>query len=160
MAYSIDRSRGKVSDIKQDIERKRGELAQFEEQKSSLLDAGREVLDSDLDERTQRVLMNEVNQALEANSEKAEEVGREMEGDIAEIEDEKQEAQASLDSNAVQRSRMEQRKALLDRFGIGSSMDGALSELDDNRADLEDLQSSLIETGRELDELGRRFSTL
>ena len=35
--FSLDRSKGKVSDIKQNIENKKGELAQLEENKQKLL---------------------------------------------------------------------------------------------------------------------------
>lgn len=160
MAYSIDRSRGKVSDIKQNIEQKRNEAKSLEENKRELLDAGLEIQDSDLEENVQRRLLQEIAEALEDNSEKAEELSDEMNPDVTDIEDMKQETQLSTESNMSERSSLEQKKQLLDRFGIGSSIDAAISDLDGNRADLEDFMESLIDTGKELDDLARRFSTI
>lgn len=160
MAYSIDRSRGKVSDIKQNIEQKRNEAKSLEENKRELLDAGLEIQDSDLEENVQRRLLQEIAEALEDNSEKAEELSDEMNPDVTDIEDMKQETQLSTESNMSERSSLEQKKQLLDRFGIGSSIDAAISDLDGNRADLEDFMDSLIDTGKELDDLARRFSTI
>ena len=160
MAYSIDRSRGKVSDIKQNIEQKRNEAKSLEENKRELLDARLEIQDSDLEENVQRRLLQEIAEALEDNSEKAEELSDEMNPDVTDIEDMKQETQLSTESNMSERSSLEQKKQLLDRFGIGSSIDAAISDLDGNRADLEDFMESLIDTGKELDDLARRFSTI
>ena len=160
MTYSIDRSRGKVSDIKQSIENKRGEASRLEEQKQALLDAGTEIQDSDLDEAVQQTLMDQINQALEDNSEKADELSDEMSSDFSDIEDMKQETQDSMASNRAQRGSIEQKKSLLDRFGIGASLDTALAELDDNQVDLDEFMDSLIETGKELDDLARRFSVI
>ena len=160
MAYSIDRSRGKVSDIKQNIEQKRNEAKSLEDNKRELLDARLEIQDSDLDENVQRRLSQEIAEALENNSEKAEELSDEMNPDVTDIEDMKQETQLSTESSISERSSLEQKKQLLDRFGIGSSIDAAISDLDGNRADLEDFMESLIDTGKELDDLARRFSTI
>ena len=160
MAYSIDRSRGKVSDIKQNIEQKRNEAKSLEANKRELLDARLEIQDSDLDENVQRRLLQEIAEALENNSEKAEELSDEMNPDVTDIEDMKQETQLSTESSISERSSLEQKKQLLDRFGIGSSIDAAISDLDGNRADLEDFMESLIDTGKELDDLARRFSTI
>ena len=160
MAYSIDRSRGKVSDIKQNIEQKRNEAKSLEDNKRELLDARLEIQDSDLDENVQRRLLQEIAEALENNSEKAEELSDEMNPDVTDIEDMKQETQLSTESSISERSSLEQKKQLLDRFGIGSSIDAAISDLDGNRADLEDFMESLIDTGKELDDLVRRFSTI
>ena len=160
MAYIIDRSRGKVSDIKQNIEQKRNEAKSLEDNKRELLDARLEIQDSDLDENVQRRLLQEIAEALENNSEKAEELSDEMNPDVTDIEDMKQETQLSTESSISERSSLEQKKQLLDRFGIGSSIDAAISDLDGNRADLEDFMESLIDTGKELDDLARRFSTI
>ena len=160
MAYSIDRSRGKVSDIKQNIEQNRNEAKSLEDNKRELLDARLEIQDSDLDENVQRRLLQEIAEALENNSEKAEELSDEMNPDVTDIEDMKQETQLSTESSISERSSLEQKKQLLDRFGIGSSIDAAISDLDGNRADLEDFMESLIDTGKELDDLARRFSTI
>lgn len=160
MAYNIDRSRGKVSDIQRNIENKRSEANALEENKQELLDSRIEIEDSDLDEDVQRRLVREIAGALEENREKAQEISDEMNADVADIEEMKQEAQVSMESNASVRASLERKKQLLDRFNVGSSLDAGLVDLEDNRMDLEGFMDSLIDTGKELDDLARRLSTI
>ena len=160
MAYNIDRSRGKVSDIQRNIENKRSEANALEENKQELLDSRIEIEDSDLDEDVQRRRVREIAGALEENREKAQEISDEMNADVADIEEMKQEAQVSMESNASVRASLERKKQLLDRFNVGSSLDAGLVDLEDNRMDLEGFMDSLIDTGKELDDLARRLSTI
>lgn len=160
MAYNIDRSRGKVSDIQRNIENKRSEANALEENKQELLDSRIEIEDSDLDENVQRRLVREIANALQENREKAQEISDEMNADVADIEEMKQEAQVSMESNVSVRASLERKKQLLDRFNAGSSLDAGLVDLEDNRMDLEGFMDSLIDTGKELDDLARRLSTI
>ncbi len=160
MAYNIDRSRGKVSDIQRNIENKRSEANALEENKQELLDSRIEIEDSDLDENVQRRLVQEIANALQENREKAQEISDEMNADVADIEEMKQEAQVSMESNVSVRASLERKKQLLDRFNAGSSLDAGLVDLEDNRMDLEGFMDSLIDTGKELDDLARRLSTI
>ena len=160
MAYNIDRSCGKVSDIQRNIENKRSEANALEENKQELLDSRIEIEDSDLDENVQRRLVQEIANALQENREKAQEISDEMNADVADIEEMKQEAQVSMESNVSVRASLERKKQLLDRFNAGSSLDAGLVDLEDNRMDLEGFMDSLIDTGKELDDLARRLSTI
>ena len=160
MAYNIDRSRGKVSDIQRNIENKRSEANALEENKQELLDSRIEIEDSDLDENVQRRLVQEIANALQENREKAQEISDEMNADVADIEEMKQEAQVSMESNVSVRASLERKKQLLDRFNAGSSLDAGLVDLEDTRMDLEGCMDSLIDTGKELDDLARRLSTI
>lgn len=160
MAYNIDRSRGKVSDIQRNIENNRSEANVLEENKQELLDSRIEIEDSDLDENVQRRLVQEIANALQENREKAQEISDEMNADVADIEEMKQEAQVSMESNVSVRASLERKKQLLDRFNAGSSLDAGFVDLEDNRMDLEGFMDSLIDTGKELDDLARRLSTI
>lgn len=160
MAYNIDRSRGKVSDIQRNIENKRSEANVLEENKQELLDSRIEIEDSDLDENVQRRLVQEIANALQENREKAQEISDEMNADVADIEEMKQEAQVSMESNVSVRASLERKKQLLDWFNAGSSLDAGFVDLEDNRMDLEGFMDSLIDTGKELDDLARRLSTI
>ena len=160
MAYNIDRSRGKVSDIQRNIENKRSEANVLEENKQELLDSRIEIEDSDLDENVQRRLVQEIANALQENREKAQEISDEMNANVADIEEMKQEAQVSMESNVSVRASLERKKQLLDRFNAGSSLDAGFVDLEDNRMDLEGFMDSLIDTGKELDDLARRLSTI
>ena len=158
--FSLDRSKGKVSDIKQNIENKKGELAQLEENKQKLLDAGTDIQGADIDENVQNQIMQEINRALEDNAEKGKELSDEMNEDAKDLEDLKQEAQASMESNKTEREKLQEKQSVLDKIGLGGSLDDALTELDDNMGDLTEFQESLIETERDMDETAKRLSML
>ncbi|MCI6997024.1 MAG: hypothetical protein MR936_09595 [Eubacterium sp.] len=160
MAYSLDRNKGKVSDIKNNIDIKQGELKNLEKNKQSLIDAGMEIKGSQIDEDVQKTLLNEINSALEANAEKGKELASDMNADARDLEDLKQETQESMQSNQEQRKSLEKKKASLDIFGLGNKMDDALSELDDNKTQLEDFNKSLIETSQELDKISQLLNSL
>lgn len=158
--FSLDRSKGKVSDIKQNIENKKGELAQLEENKQKLLDAGTDIQGADIDENVQNQIMQEINRALEDNAEKGKELSDEMNEDAKDLEDLKQETQASMESNKTEREKLQEKQSVLDKIGLGGSLDDALTELDDNMGDLTEFQESLIETERDMDETAKRLSML
>ena len=64
MAYDLKRNRGKVSEIRQNIESKKSELAQLEMQKTELLDAVMDVQGAELDDKVK----TEVKDAINNNS--------------------------------------------------------------------------------------------
>lgn len=160
MAINLDRNKGRVSDIKQNIENKKGELTKLEENKEKLIEAGTDIQASDIDENVQKQILQELNLALENNAEKGQDLSNEMNGDANDLEKMKQETLDSMGSNDEERKKIEQKKALLDRVGLGSSLDDALSELDDNKKDLEEFNESLIETEKEMHEVSQKLSLL
>ena len=157
---SLDRNKGKVSDIKQNIESKKGELSQLEENKQKLLEAGTDIQASDIDEDVQKILMEKINQSLEENSEKGEQLSQEMNTDVKDLESMKQEVDESKKSNEQERSKLEKKKELLDKVGLGGSLEEAISELNNNYMNLEDFQASLTETQKELNSVSQRLSSL
>ena len=160
MAINLDRNKGRVSDIKQNIENKKGELTKLEENKEKLIEAGTDIQASDIDENVQKQILQELNLALEDNAEKGQDLSNEMNDDANDLEKMKQETLDSMGSNDEERKKIEQKKALLDRVGLGSSLYDALSELDDNKKDLEEFNESLIETEKEMHEVSQKLSLL
>lgn len=160
MAINLDRNKGRVSDIKQNIENKKGELTKLEENKEKLIEAGTDIQASDIDENVKKQILQELNLALEDNAEKGQDLSNEMNDDANDLEKMKQETLDSMGSNDEERKKIEQKKALLDRVGLGSSLDDALSELDDNKKDLEEFNESLIETEKEMHEVSQKLSLL
>ena len=158
--YSIDRNRGKVSDIKQNLDNNKNELADLEKNKQALLDAETELQASDLDEDVQKTLMEQINRALEENAEKGEEVSDRMTADFQDIEEMRQETQDSMQSNEQERGKLEQKKALLDKFGLGGALEDGIAELDDNRVQLEDFMDDLSNTEKELSEVSQKLKSL
>lgn len=160
MAYNLDRNKGKVSDIKGNIDQKKKEYEELDKIKKGLLDTGVEIDGSQIDERVQGILMKEINQALEANAEKGEKLSDEMNADAKDIENLKLETQESMQSNIEQKKSLEKRQKMLDKFGNGNKLDNAISELDDNKSQLEKFNKSLIETGQELDKISQKLRSL
>lgn len=160
MAYNLDRNKGKVSDIKQNIDIKKTELKDLERNKEGLLEAGMEVQASEIDEDVQDVLMEQINQALEANAEKGDELADDMNADAKDLENMKLETQESMHSNIEERSSLEKKQELLEKFGLGNKLDGAFSELDNNKSQLEKFNQSLIETSQEVDKVSQELRSL
>ena len=78
MAYNVEKTKNKIGEIKKNIETKKGELSNLEKNKQELLDAGVSVQGADLDEKVQKTVMDAINNALEANAEKGQELNSEL----------------------------------------------------------------------------------
>lgn len=158
--FSIDKTKDKISDVKRNLDTKKGELEQLETKKNSLLDAASDIQASNIDEETQRTVMELINESLEETSEKGAELSNEMSADFESIESMKQEAQESMESNQQERASLEQKKSLLDKMGLGGKLEESISELDSNRQELTDLTSSLAETEKELSAVSSKLDML
>ena len=113
MAHSIDKVKDRQSEIKQNLETKKGELSELEERKQSLLESGIEVQDSDIDEDVKRNVMDLINQELEDNSEKGKEFSNEMGNDFSSLENAKQEVSEMSEGTEQERKKLEQKKLCL-----------------------------------------------
>lgn len=158
--FSIDKTKDKISDVKRNLDTKKGELEQLETKKNSLLDAASDIQASNIDEETQRTVMGLINESLEETSEKGAELSNEMSADFESIESMKQETQESMESNQQERASLEQKKALLDKMGLGGKLEESISELDSNKQKLTDLTSSLAETEKELSAVSSKLDML
>lgn len=158
--FSIDKTKDKISDVKRNLDTKKGELEQLETKKNSLLDAASDIQASNIDEETQRTVMELINESLEETSEKGAELSNEMSADFESIESMKQEAQESMESNQQERASLEQKKALLDKMGLGGKLEESICELDSNRHELTDLTLSLAETEKELSAVSSKLDML
>lgn len=160
MVHNIDKVKDKQSDIKRNLDTKKKELNQLEERKQALLDSGIDVQNSDMDESTKRLVMEQINQALEENSEKGKEFSSEITDDLMSLEDMKQEISEMTESTEQERRNLEQKKSILDKFGLGKNIDSAISEMDDSKSQLENVHGDLIETEREVSDIARQLNSL
>ena len=160
MVHNIDKVKDKQSDIKRNLDTKKKELNQLEERKQALLDSGIDVQNSDMDESTKRLVMEQINQALEENSEKGKEFSSEITDDLMSLEDMKQEISEMTESTEQERRNLEQKKSILDKFGLGKNIDSAMSEMDDSKSQLENVHGDLIETEREVSDIARQLNSL
>ena len=152
MAYDLKRNRGKVSEIRQNIESKKSELAQLEMQKTELLDAVMDVQGAELDDKVKTEVKDAINSALEANKNKGYELSNEMGSEAKQLEEMKQDTQESIDSARNEKGKIEKKQKMLERFGFGDKLDGAIQELDNNITELGEVNEEIISAFSELSE--------
>ncbi len=158
--YNIDRTKGKVEDIQQNLEVKKGELKELKANKEKILEAGMNIQASKIDEKVQRQLMESINDSLKENAEKGEALSKEMESDFKDIENMKQETNESEKSNLEEKDRLERVKDLLKPFGLDKKIEEGIRILEDNHEQLEDIKNSLISTEKELNNVSNQLNTL
>ena len=160
MSYNVEKTKGKINEIKRNVESKKGELSDLEKNKQALLDAEISVQGADLDEKVQKTVMDAINNALEVNAEKGQELSTEMNEDMSTLENMKQETQESLESSKSEKGKLEQKKALLDKLGLGQHLEQGISDLDDNQRELSGINEELIEAQREISETSTKLELL
>lgn len=160
MAHNIDKVKDKQGDVKRNLDTKKKELSQLEERKQALLDSGIDVQDSDMDESTKRLVMEQINQALEENAEKGNELSDEMQDDLDSLTEMKDEVSEMMESTEQERKSLENKKSILDRFGLGKNIDSAISEMNDSKIQLDSVNESLLEDEKELKEISHKLSNL
>ena len=160
MAYNVEKTKNKISEIKKNIETKKGELANLEKNKQELLDAEMSVQGADLDANVQKKVMDAINNALEANAEKGQEVSSELNENMSDLENMKQSTQDSLESSKSEKTKLEQKKALLDKFGLGQPLEKGISDLENNQKELSDINQELIDAQREISETSTKLNLL
>ena len=150
MAYNVEKTKNKIGEIKKNIETKKGELSNLEKNKQELLDAGVSVQGADLDEKVQKTVMDAINNALEANAEKGQELNSELSENMSDLESLKQNTQNSLESAKSEKAKIEHKKALLDKLGLGQHLERGISDLENNQKELGDINKELIDAQREI----------
>lgn len=161
MAYSIDNTKSKISEIKKNIETKKGELDDLEKDKQELLDAGLDIQNNeDLDDKTKRVVRESISQSLETLSEKGEELSSDMTEDYQALNKESQEVHKSMESNMSEQKKLENKKNILEKFGLGKGVENSINELQENQRDLEDTIQDINETTQELDKVSGKLQSL
>ena len=160
MSYNVEKTKNKIGEIKKNIEAKNSELSNLEKNKQELLDAGMSIQGADLDEKVQKTVMDAINNALEANAEKGQELSSELDKNMSNLEDMKQNTQNSLESSKSEEARLEQKKALLDKLGLGQHLERGISDLKNNQRKLDDINKELIEAQREISNATKKLNLL
>ena len=160
MAYNVEKTKNKIVEIKKNIETKKGELSNLEKNKQELLDAGVSVQGADLDEKVQKTVMDAINNALEANAEKGQELNSELSENMSDLESLKQNTQNSLESAKSEKAKIEHKKALLDKLGLGQHLERGISDLENNQKELGDINKELIDAQREISATSTKLDLL
>ena len=160
MAYNVEKTKNKIGEIKKNIETKKGELSNLEKNKQELLAAGVSVQGADLDEKVQKTVMDAINNALEANAEKGQELNSELSENMSDLESLKQNTQNSLESAKSEKAKIEHKKALLDKLGLGQHLERGISDLENNQKELGDINKELIDAQREISATSTKLDLL
>lgn len=158
--FNIDSSKGKVTDIKGNIDTKKKELSDLEKKKQQLIDGRLELDDAHMDEETQRIVAEGLAKAREKITERGKELSSELDSDASMLEEMAQETDDVKSDTDAQRKKTEQKKALLDKVGLGASLDNAINKMTDSSAQLTDLRSSISEASQEVRNLQTQLGNL
>lgn len=158
--FNIDSSKGKVTDIKGNIDTKKKELSDLEKKKQQLIDGRLELDDAHMDEETQRIVAEGLAKAREKITERGKELSSELDSDASMLEEMAQETDDVKSDTDAQRKKTEQKKALLDKVGLGASLDNAINKMTDSSAQLSDLRSSISEASQEVRNLQTQLGNL
>lgn len=158
--FNIDSSKGKVTDIKGNIDTKKKELSDLEKKKQQLIDGRLELDNAHMDEETQRIVAEGLAKAREKITERGKELSSELDSDASMLEEMAQETDDVKSDTDAQRKKTEQKKALLDKVGLGASLDSAINKMTDSSAQLSDLRSSITEASQEVRNLQTQLGNL
>lgn len=159
-AYDTNKNKGQIQEIKSTLETKEGEVSQLEQQKQELLGAITELSGLTLDEKTKQIVNDSLKQALEKNKEKGTELSDQIGESLKTLEMIKQDTQESMKSASQEKSSIEQKKKMLERFGIGGVLESATSELNQNIKELEEINDDSIKTMSKLEKVSQKAGHL
>ena len=158
--YSIDRSKSNVSEIKERIQDTQKRWENLESLKQKILYGGIDLESANMDEEARIVLSEGLRKAREKITERGKELSSELNEDKAELEEISQEtSDVQADTEAQLRS-SEQKRMLLDKVGLGGSLDNAINKMDSSIGELSDLQSNISDATNELTMIQMRLNDL
>lgn len=158
--YDMSKNRAEIKEVQHNLEKKKSELSQLEEQKQELLDAVTSIEGAQIDDEVKQIVRDSINSSIEANRGKGQELSSEMGQEIKKIEEIKQDAVDSTSDAQAQKSELDRKKQLLNRFGIGGMLDKATGKLDTNINELGEVKDDAVNTMRELERLSQKASSL
>lgn len=158
--YDIKRNHNEIKEIQQRLEGKKDESSKLEQQKRELIDAMMNVEGANLDAETIAVVRESINASLEANSEKGRELSVEMNDDIKSMEAIKQDTMDSIGDAQKQKDNIQKKQKLLERFGLGSHLDKASSELTSNMQEMGELNTDTIATMNDAMKIAQKLGGL
>lgn len=146
--FNIESTKSKVKDIQGNIDSKKTEMNNLEQRKQEIMDAHNEVDNSNMDERTQKVVFEGLAEERQKVSEKAEGLSKELDGDVSMLEEMAQEVDETTSDTEAQKQKLEQLKSSLDLVGLGSGVEAGISEVNDSLANLQDLRTNIAEVSQ------------
>ncbi len=157
---NLDQRIGQITDIKGNIETKKKQLDNLNEQKKVLLEAGTEIQGTSLDNRVIQTVMDSINQSLREVESKGSEFSDELTSDAKMLEEIREDTERDIESAEAERRSLEQRKSVLDRFGLGASLEKGMTELSTHASELESVKNDTIQAMQELSRVSSQLGGL
>lgn len=159
--FNIEKSRNQVQEVKNEIVQKKEYALQLENNKQETLDAATSIQGcEELDDSAQSRALEEINSELEEISEKAKDAADELNEQQEKLNEVREETEESISANESESQKLQQKKALLSKFGLGKSMENAIRELESNRQELGDLQEFITESDQELSDVSNKLNSI
>lgn len=158
--YNMEQSRARITEVRETIENKRQQLDTLKEQKEALLDVKVSLDSSNLDATMQKTIMDSIDGSLEQVEQKSYEISKDANQNLRDLEKIRQDVEDDLtDTEKTQRG-MDKTKQLLDKLGLGKSLDSGLNKLDDHRQNAEGLKEEVISAMADLEAVYRALDVL
>ena len=158
--YDTKRSRGEIKEVQESLEKKKSELSGLERNKQGLMDAMNSVLGAELDEKTKEIVHQAIDDALEKNKEQGENLNDEMNEGFSRLEEVIQETDGSRQSAINEKKSLEGKQKIVERFGIGNSLEKGINELDNNISELESISDEARDVMKELSSVAQKLGML
>ena len=151
--YIIDKVKIKKSEIKKNLEIKNEQAFDLERTKKNLMEAGFGILDSHVDKNVQDAVMQQVNNGLREVKKQANDLRNEMIGDFNSLQEIKEKTREALEDNKNETAKLKIKKELLDKVKLGGVLEDAISKMEDNYKDLEDVSNDIVQTEQEMQKI-------
>lgn len=159
-SFNLEKTGQKINETKRSIGMEKVQVENLTETKEQTLTAISELQGADISEEAKESAIGALNAKLEQVSEQGDKVSDELGEHLSELEDTKQEIQETIDSNQDQQKKLEQKKALLEKIGMGETMDKTLDILDNESNQLDNLLADTIEAMKEANEASMKAQML
>lgn len=158
--FDASAAKSRISEVNSKIENAEAQAEQLESDKMQALEKRTQLEgDSEASERIQEKVSQEYATAIEQIQSKGQEVSSELNEGNAELEEVKQEAGDAKSANERQRNNVEGMKKMLDAIGI-HAMDGAISELDSDMAEIDGVLEEATEAMHHLQQVSSKLGGL
>ena len=84
----------------------------------------------------------------------------ELNGDMSDLENIKQDTQSSLESAKSEKNKLEQKKELLNKLGLGRHLERGIKDIENNQKELGDINKELIDAQREISNTSTKLDLL
>lgn len=159
-SYDTKKRKGEIKEVQERLEQKKGELGKLEKNKQEIMEAMTSVFGANLDEKTQEIVHQALDDALEKNKEQGERFNNEMMEEFKRLEDVIQETDETRQSAIKEKNNLEGTQKKIESFGIGNLLDKGINELNDNISELESISDEARNVMRELSNVSQKLGML